>query len=88
MVTDDWIFWLNENTGDIGYSVFDTPDKTRYYRVGRIRELKVVEEGEERDSEEPVCPPCEILSETLYLDSNGNKTEIVKHSDVVRSPRK
>jgi hypothetical protein len=30
---DDWDFWLNENTGYIGYSVFDTPDNTRYYRV-------------------------------------------------------
>jgi len=76
---DDWDFWLNENTGYIGYSVFDTPDKTRYYRVWENPGAeKVVEKGEGGDRITRV-PPVDF-SETLYFDSNGKKTEIVNHS--------
>ncbi|MGO9567154.1 MAG: DUF2491 family protein [Desulfomonilaceae bacterium] len=76
---DDWDFWLNENTGYIGYSVFDTPDKTRYSRVWENPGAeKVVEEGEGRERITRV-PPVDF-SETLYFDSDGEKTEMVKHS--------
>lgn len=76
---DDWDFWLNENNGYIGYSVFDTPDKTRYYRVWENPGAeKVVEEGE--DSARITRVPPVDFSETLNFDSNGEKTEIVKHS--------
>jgi hypothetical protein len=30
---DDWDFWLNEQTGLIGYKDFHTPDQVEYYRV-------------------------------------------------------
>jgi Protein of unknown function (DUF2491) len=76
---DDWDFWLNENTGYIGYSVFDTPDKTRYYRVWENpASEKVVEEGE-GDERITRVPPVDFL-ETLHLDANGGKMEMVKHS--------
>ena len=32
---DDWDFWLNEQTGLIGYKDFHTPDEIDYYRVLR-----------------------------------------------------
>lgn len=32
---DDWDFWLNEQTGLIGYKDFHTPDQIEYYRVFR-----------------------------------------------------
>ncbi len=30
---DDWDFWLNKETGLIGYKDFHTPDQSEYYRV-------------------------------------------------------
>ena len=79
MYPDDWDFWLNENTGYIGYSVFDTPDKTRYYRVWENPGAEKVVEGGEGGERITRVPPVDF-SETLYFDSNGKKTEIVKHS--------
>ena len=32
---DDWDFWLNEETGLIGYKDFHTPDQIEYFRVFR-----------------------------------------------------
>jgi hypothetical protein len=59
--------------------VFDTPDKTRYYRVWENPAAeKVVEEGEEGGRITRV-PPVDF-TETLNFDSNGEKTKIVKHS--------
>ncbi len=76
---EDWDFWMNENNGYMGYSIFDTPDQTRYYRVwGDPGAEKVVEEGEGGERITRV-PPVEF-SETLYFGSNDEKTEIVKHS--------
>ncbi len=76
---EDWDFWLNGNDGYVGYSIFDTPDKTRYYRVWEDPGAeKVVEEGEGGERITRV-PPVEF-SETLYVGSNGDKTQIVKHS--------
>jgi len=76
---EDWDFWMNENNGYIGYSEFDTPDKTRYYRVWENPGAeKVLEQGEGGERITRV-PPVQF-SETLYFDSTGEKTETVKHS--------
>lgn len=76
---DDWDFWLNEDTGYVGYSVFDTSDKTRYTRIWENPGAeKVVDEGEGGERITRV-PPVDF-TETLYVDANGEKTEIVKHS--------
>ena len=54
---DDWDFWLNENTGYVGYSVFDTSDKTRYYRIWENPGAeKAVEEGEGGETNNRACP--------------------------------
>ncbi len=75
---DDWGFWLDDREGYLGYSIFQTKDGETYYRMWEDPDRAVVLETDEKGNEITRIPPVQFL-ETLYLDSYGKQSEVIKN---------
>jgi hypothetical protein len=74
---EGWDFWLNEKEGYIGYSAFETKDKTTYDRVWQDEGAEVaLENGYTR------IPPISF-TERIYLDAYGDASEDVQHDSML-----
>jgi len=77
-----WDYWLSEKDGYIGYSVFQSNDKTLYSRTWEHTGPGVVVAKGEDDSVIDRKPPVNF-TETLYLDRFGQKTERVEYTGMM-----
>jgi hypothetical protein len=76
---DGWAFWLNEQDGYIGYSIFDTKlGGPRYVRAWENTGPEMVV-GEEAGQKITRIPPVQF-QETIYLDENGRSVEQVDYT--------
>ncbi len=75
---DDWAFWLAEEDGYIGLSVFDTKNSIRFFRVWEDQgSVRIVEQDPSGASIDRI-PPVRFI-EKIYLDPYGEKTETVTY---------
>lgn len=77
--SEDWDYWLSEQDGYIGFSVFVTKDDgPRYSRVWENTGPEMVV-GEEAGQKITRIPPVEFR-EIIYLDENGRSVEQVDYT--------
>jgi hypothetical protein len=69
-----WNYWLDDNTGYIGYSVFELTDKTQYDRVWQDPSSQVELDGG-LNRIHPIA-----FTEKIYLDEYGDSTTEIKHN--------
>jgi hypothetical protein len=75
---DGWAYWLSEQDGYIGFSVFDTKDGGRYSRSWENTGPETVV-GMEENLQITRIPPVQF-QETIYLDENGRSVEQVDYT--------
>ncbi len=79
---DDWGFWLSEEDGYIGLSVFDTKTSVRYFRVWENPDaVRVLEQGSSEAQIDRIPP--ERFIEKIYLDPYGESTETITYDTML-----
>lgn len=79
---EDWGFWLADNDGYIGLSVFDTKNSTRFYRVWENAEATRVVEEDGQGGQIDRIPPVRFV-EKIFTDPFGETTENVTHDSML-----
>jgi hypothetical protein len=79
---DDWGFWLAEQDGYIGLSIFDTKSSVRFFRVWENPEATRIVESNTDGATIDRIPPVRFV-ETIYLDPFGEKTETVTYETML-----
>ncbi|MGC8602488.1 MAG: DUF2491 family protein [Desulfomonilaceae bacterium] len=80
--SDGWSFWLAEEDGYIGLSIFDTKTSIRFFRVWENTEAVRIVQQDESGSQIDRIPPVPFV-ETIYLDPYGEKTETVTYDTML-----
>ncbi|MFH0824032.1 MAG: DUF2491 family protein [Pseudomonadota bacterium] len=78
----DWGFWLDENSGYIGYSQFQLKDGTPYVRVWENADAMVVVEQDAQGNQLTRIPPIHY-TEFVHLDRYGDKFEMLKYDSML-----
>ena len=77
-----WDYWLSDQDGYIGYSVFQSNDKTLYSRTWEHTGPGFVIARADDESDIDRKPPVSFV-EILYLDRFGQKTERVEYTGMM-----
>ena len=78
----DWGFWLAEQDGYIGLSIFDTKSSVRFFRVWANPDATRIVESNASGVTVDRIPPVRFV-ETIYLDPFGAKTETVTYETML-----
>lgn len=77
-----WAFWLAEEDGYIGLSIFDTKTSVRFFRVWENPDAVRVLEPDASGAQLDKIPP-EKFIEKIYLDPYGEKTETITYETML-----